>query len=549
MKQLLPLLVIALGTQLKAEGERELIYLMRYGYMESKEGTAALQTEEGLRRQIKKAVMDFQAFAGLNQTGFVDAKTQEMMDTPRCGVRDIIGHGAYARRRKRYVLQGSRWRVTDLTYRVTKYPTTTRLKKSEIDRTMKQAFGMWEAATDLTFSLKKSGSVHIEIRFERYEHGDGDAFDGPGGTLAHAYFPQYGGDVHVDDTEFWTIDSFKGTNILQTMVHEIGHSLGLSHSDVRAAIMAPFYKGWDPNMKLDKDDIKGIQALYGEKQEKSTSPRDEPSSTTIPSGFDFPEDDEETTPKNSNEASLCSNTYLDTIFRTESGDSYVFQGEQYWKLTKESVAKGYPKRISEDWEGLPNHLDAAFTWQDTGATYIFKGEEYWKFTNMNPEPGYPKLISEGFPGIPSSVDTAFVWGGNNKIYFFKENQYWKFDPQRKPHVRSDVYPKDIGDEWGLPGDMEGALQWDNGKTYFFKGENYWRFNDRRFAVDRGTPEFPRSAGEWWFGCPRVQSLLQGERGEEELHSLPNQIGQPRDETAFGDFEVGNEVLDVFTYDE
>ena len=32
----------------------------RYGYMESKEGTAALQTEEGLRKQIKKAVMDFQ---------------------------------------------------------------------------------------------------------------------------------------------------------------------------------------------------------------------------------------------------------------------------------------------------------------------------------------------------------------------------------------------------------------------------------------------------------------------------------------------------------
>ena len=51
--------------------------------METKEGTAALQTEAGLRRQIKKAVMDFQAFAGLNQTGFVDAKTREMMNTPR----------------------------------------------------------------------------------------------------------------------------------------------------------------------------------------------------------------------------------------------------------------------------------------------------------------------------------------------------------------------------------------------------------------------------------------------------------------------------------
>ena len=115
---------------------------------------------------------------------------------------------------------------------------------------------------------------------------------------------------------------------------------------------------------------------------------------------------------------------------------------------KGECSQGVPKKYLGDWSGLPNHLDAAFTWQDTGSTYIYKGEEYCKFQNMDPEPGYSKLISEGFPGIPSSVDTAFVWGGNNKIYFFKENQYWKFDPQRKPHVRSDVYPKDIRDKGG-----------------------------------------------------------------------------------------------------
>ena len=59
--------------------------------------------------------------------------------------------------------------------------------------------------------VRASGSAEpdISIRFASYQHGDGDAFDGPGGTLAHAYFPQYGGDVHIDDSENWTVRSFQ----------------------------------------------------------------------------------------------------------------------------------------------------------------------------------------------------------------------------------------------------------------------------------------------------------------------------------------------------
>jgi matrix metalloproteinase-14 (membrane-inserted) len=55
---------------------------------------------------------------------------------------------------------------------------------------MRKAFELWSGVTNLDFEQKASGSVHIEIRFEYKEHGDGDPFDGPGGTLAHAYFPQ-----------------------------------------------------------------------------------------------------------------------------------------------------------------------------------------------------------------------------------------------------------------------------------------------------------------------------------------------------------------------
>ena len=117
-----------------------------------------------------------------------------------------------------------------------RYPSSGRLSKQEVDKEIKRAFQLWADQTALKFQQKRSGTAHIDIRFEKKRHGDGDPFDGPGGTLAHAFFPQYGGDAHFDDQEYWTIDSFTGTNLYQTAAHEFGHSLGLSHSDVRRLV-------------------------------------------------------------------------------------------------------------------------------------------------------------------------------------------------------------------------------------------------------------------------------------------------------------------------
>lgn len=57
-----------------------------------------------------------------------------------------------------------------------------------------------------------------------------------------------------------------GYNLFIVLAHELGHSLGLSHSNDPGALMYPTYSYTDPNeFLLPQDDIDGIQAIYGKK--------------------------------------------------------------------------------------------------------------------------------------------------------------------------------------------------------------------------------------------------------------------------------------------
>ena len=220
---------------------------------------------------------ELQHFAGLRQTGELDTDTENVIHLPRCGLPDMGNHDLeletdiqtslnQQRRKKRYALHGSRWKTSTLTYRISKYPS--KLSSFTTDRVIAKALKIWEDATNLKFVKQSSGKVHIEIRFERKRHGDEDDFDGRGGTLAHAFFPIYGGDVHFDDDEDWSDNFDRGTNLLMTASHELGHSLGLAHSNVRGSVMSPFYTPYKNGLKLHKDDIEGIQSLYGTKNGK-----------------------------------------------------------------------------------------------------------------------------------------------------------------------------------------------------------------------------------------------------------------------------------------
>ena len=201
-------------------------YLERYGYLD------ATSSRQG--SSITAAIRTFQWMSHLPQTGVIDDATSAMMEMKRCGNRDIISPVTMKRRRrKRYLLGGSRWYKNVLSYRIMNYspdfPWSTQV--SEIRR----AFDLWAKYIPLRF-VRTYGTPDIEIKFAVQDHGDGHPFDGPsrgggvGTTLAHAFYPIDGGDIHMDDDETFTaFDPFRGINFLQLFTHEIGHSLGLSH--------------------------------------------------------------------------------------------------------------------------------------------------------------------------------------------------------------------------------------------------------------------------------------------------------------------------------
>ncbi|XP_010460187.1 PREDICTED: metalloendoproteinase 3-MMP [Camelina sativa] len=240
---------------------------------------------------LKNAVEMYQRNFRLNVTGVLDELTLKHVMIPRCGNPDVVNGTStmHSGRRtyevsfsgrsqrfhavKRYSLFPGepRWPSNrrDLTYA---FDPRNKLTE-EVKTVFSRAFARWAQVTPLTFTRVQSfRTSDIFIGFYAGEHGDGEPFDGPLRTLAHAFSPPTG-HFHLDAEENWIISSEGGDGVLSVTeaidlesvaVHEIGHLLGLGHSSVEGSIMYPTITTGMRKVELTTNDVEGVQYLYGE---------------------------------------------------------------------------------------------------------------------------------------------------------------------------------------------------------------------------------------------------------------------------------------------
>lgn len=235
---------------------RGVLYLKKYGYLDDLDAD---------QKTFRKAVKLFQTFFQLKEDGLLGPKSLRAMEAPRCCVPDTLA----ATNRK--------WNRREIRYYIDGY--VSGLSRSVTANIIKAAWKSWANHVDLVFIRTNNRSLaNIMIgvgRGTRYN------FDGSGGTLAWAQLPS-GNDrqlrTRFDLDETWISNPTKrGILLLNVAAHEFGHLLGLGHSSVSGALMAPFY-----NPRIDepqqKDDVSRIHSIY----EAVEPPKPKPTPTPKP---------------------------------------------------------------------------------------------------------------------------------------------------------------------------------------------------------------------------------------------------------------------------
>lgn len=250
--------------------EKALTYLKFYGYLQNETRTSDTSEETLSLNQdvnVANAISLFQEQFGLTINGQLDAETKYAMQQPRCGVQSNSQKlGTNPRKWNKHVIA---WYFAGA---------------SNFDRIVAgKAFSIWSQHVNLTF-LEDGLYPDIIISWQRYKkhkylrrlnratcYGEFEAQ-----TLGHGDYPLNDEivEIHLNRNVSWdkSVTSYipsEKTSMLYTLLHEIGHNLGLEHVSQRDSLMYAYaYPPYDVT-KIDEDTILAAQYLYGPPNSKT----------------------------------------------------------------------------------------------------------------------------------------------------------------------------------------------------------------------------------------------------------------------------------------
>ncbi|PEZ84858.1 hypothetical protein COK25_10195 [Bacillus cereus] len=230
-------------------------FLLRFGYL--KDGFYKISV---LDNNTSIALKKYQKFNNLELTGYFNEETRSLMKLPRCGVPDFKNEVSFSTMCK--------WDKLNLHYAIGNV--TSDVSRESAVQAIKNAFNSWENVSPFTFT-EVSLNENLDILIEWTETVSGD-HNMRGGVVAHSDFPlgcsvmsnSLPLPIHFDTEHSWCIGAFVDQFDIESIaVHEIGHILGLAHSNVHGSIMYSNVSSNYIKRTLTQDDILGIQSLYG----------------------------------------------------------------------------------------------------------------------------------------------------------------------------------------------------------------------------------------------------------------------------------------------
>ncbi|CAF1191288.1 unnamed protein product, partial [Didymodactylos carnosus] len=245
-----------------------LTYLIQLGYSKSQCGSTS---KLACSLSLSSIIRGYQKAFDLKETGQFDKATKELLNKPRCGNSDLQQSSASPMLSSASPMLSSvkgKWSKNHLKWTIGSI--SSRISDKQTEQIIHEAFNAWTKYIPLNIEkVCRNCKADIVFDFAHGDHDDGSPFDGPGHTLAHAFFPE-DGRIHFDAQEQWT-EKFDGDgyNLFLIAVHEIGHALGLGHdTHDKNSIMYPSYQFMEKHIILPDKDRRSIINAYGSRNDE-----------------------------------------------------------------------------------------------------------------------------------------------------------------------------------------------------------------------------------------------------------------------------------------